>query len=366
MRLRLWAATLGLTIASLATTVHPSSVAPGAAPAATDLLDQYLNGEFDAVVATLAGFEDLGDFAADLTAQASPWIAAGPVEARERRTLTAATVAMEASRVGQWTAWKLVRRLEVVETNFAVVYFLTYWEPPARLLEWGCELLRQTPTPTAAERLWQLASIAVAERAEDFEFLVGHTNPPRFHYPAPPVQHAVHLQARFPDEMRIKLALGIAVEDHDRQQAEKIFRELEDDVDVGGEATVRLGSLALRRGRVDEALPHFARVESKTRDPWVLYLARFLSGRAHELRRRPADAEKDYRRALRVIPDAQSGTAALAALLFRDGRRAEASDITATALVDGRNVADPWRGYGDADDRFWPELIRRVRAEIHP
>jgi hypothetical protein len=26
--------------------------------------------------------------------------------------------------------------------------------------------------------------------------------------------------------------------------------------------------------------------------------------------------------------------------------------------------ADPWRGYADADDRFWPLLIGQLRAEI--
>jgi hypothetical protein len=25
---------------------------------------------------------------------------------------------------------------------------------------------------------------------------------------------------------------------------------------------------------------------------------------------------------------------------------------------------DPWRTYADADDRFWPELRDRLRAEI--
>jgi hypothetical protein len=56
---------------------------------------------------------------------------------------------------------------------------------------------------------------------------------------------------------------------------------------------------------------------------------------------------------------------ALAALLFQDGRRADASAVT-DAMLESTNGVDPWRGYADADDRFWPELIGRVRAEIHP
>jgi hypothetical protein len=35
-------------------------------------------------------------------------------------------------------------------------------------------------------------------------------------------------------------------------------------------------------------------------------------------------------------------------------------------MLESVSSIDPWRGYADADDRFWPELIGRVRAEIHP
>jgi hypothetical protein len=134
---------------------------------------------------------------------------------------------------------------------------------------------------------------------------------------------------------------------------------------VGAEATLRLGAIALRRGDVEGARSEFAKVERMTRDPWLLYLARFLTGRAAHERRRPADAEAAYRQALRAMPGAQSASVALAALLFQDGRRADASAVT-DAMLESTNRTDPWRAYADADDRFWPELIGRVRMEIHP
>ena len=74
--------------------------------------------------------------------------------------------------------------------------------------------------------------------------------------------------------------------------------------------------------------------------------------------------EADYRGAVAAVPHAQSATLALAALAVRDGRRAEAQAL-AVAMLDARpQPADPWREYVHADDRFWPQLIARLRAEI--
>jgi tetratricopeptide (TPR) repeat protein len=333
-------------------------------PRATALLDQYLRGDFEVVVRTLATFDTFDSFAEDLEASAPAWIAAAAPEMRERRELTAATLALEAARVGQWREWKQIQRLEVVTQQLTLLYFLVRWQPPARLLEWGCDLLRARAAVSAGERWWHLASIAVAERAQDGEFLVGRYSPPPL-YITREIEHAVHLQRRLPDEWRIKLAIGIAEDlQNARDAARRTFTALLDHPDVGAEAAVRLGSAMLRQGAAEEAIALFDRAESRTRDPWVLYLARFFKGRASELRRRPAEAERAYRAALRAVPNAQSGVVGLATLLSKDGRRWEASTLTASMLASG--AIDPWRAFADADDRFWPELIARVRAEIHP
>jgi hypothetical protein len=54
---------------------------------------------------------------------------------------------------------------------------------------------------------------------------------------------------------------------------------------------------------------------------------------------------------------------ALAALLVRSNRQAEASALVDASLTEPL-AADPWRGYAAADDRFWPELIKRLHADI--
>ena len=114
----------------------------------------------------------------------------------------------------------------------------------------------------------------------------------------------------------------------------------------------------------DRAIATLGRVESKTRDPWVIYLARYFKGQALERKKRLDDAERAYRGALAAVPLAQSGSMALASLLFRSGQRSEASRLVDAMLAAHPQPADPWRGYADADDRFWPVLIGRLRAEI--
>jgi hypothetical protein len=340
-----------------------SAAVPQAARVSTaELLDRYLAGDFEAVVRELRAFESFGDLSGDLEHQGQGWIDQGSSADRDRRRLAAATLALEASRIGQDRAWKMTRVVPTVPPPV-----VTSWHAPATLLEWGCALLRQQSPPTDSERLWQLASIAVAERSQDFEFLIGYPDAadrPGFHA-APAIAHADHLQARFPDEPRFRLAIGIAEESHNQVRATEVFKQLADDIDVGGEATLRLGVLAWRRRALDEALQAFTRVEAKTRDPWVLYYARFLTGRIYEQQRREADAERQYRQALAAKPGTQSGTIALATLLFRDGRRAEAATLTETMLLASTGKPqDPWRGYADADDRFWFRLITLVRREI--
>ena len=63
-------------------------------------------------------------------------------------------------------------------------------------------------------------------------------------------------------------------------------------------------------------------------------------------------------------PNGQAATQALAASLFRDGKRASAYELTETMLDAPNPLFDPWREYVHADDRFWPYLVGKLRAEI--
>jgi tetratricopeptide (TPR) repeat protein len=94
------------------------------------------------------------------------------------------------------------------------------WQYARPLIAWGCAELGAAGAPTAAERIWHLAAIAVLESADDWPFLLGQTN--RDGRPFKPVKdpllndlrqgHLGHAAARFPNEARIALASAVAVE----------------------------------------------------------------------------------------------------------------------------------------------------------
>ncbi len=278
---------------------------------------------------------------------------------------------------------------------------LLHWRPPPLLIEWACTLLRARPTRHPSERTWQLASVAVAERAEDYEFLVGDGDGSFRVNAGVELHHLLHVIARFPDEPRFKLAQAVAAEWQAMPGTERMpgrgvparaqFEALEKDQDIGAEATLRLGRLAMgvrtddrppvvipgspapasmpiaprAPGRDDgRARELFERVETMTRDSWILYLARLFRGQVLEREKELENAERAYRGALAAVPNAQAASTALAAVLFTDGRRREASAAIDRMLGASPQPIDPYRGYLHADDRFWPVLIARLRAEI--
>ncbi len=329
---------------------------------ALDLLNRYIAGDFTGVEAVFDGMKDFGDLLKDLKRIGPAWLDAGGSADRPRRELAAATFALEAARAGELDDWKLVQNFVRLEN--------IYWHAPPQLIEWGCELLRHSGPPRPIERIWHLATIAVVDRAGDFEFLVGSPWEARAN-PKDEISHLEHSAARFPFERRIALAQGIAVEWRlfpnrraGAAEAQLIFDKLKDDEQVGAEASVRLGNMFLRNGNVIAALPLFESAERRTRELYVAYLARFFRGQALERQKKPDDAAAAYRRALATIPGAQSGSFALSALLAVHGHRAEAAQVVDVALTTTPRPLDPWRGYGEADARFWPVLIEQLHAEI--
>lgn len=333
-----------------------------------DLLDRYAAGKFDAVANEMTGPVDFNDILGQLRRDGPAWLAGGPPDARAKRELAAATFALEAARAGAWTEWKVVQKQPQV-WGLQVLNVL-YWKPPPLLIEWGCVLLSQRPEPHPAERWWHLAAVAVAQRSEDPQFLVGDPNIGRgagageIGNRNDEIKHLDHATKRFPKEMRFLLAQGIARDRVWPDDAVMTYRALEHDPDVGGEALMRLGAMQVRLRRTGDALVNFERALAKTRDPYVAYLAWYFTGQALERDGEIEDAREAYERAVAVVPHAQSATLALAALVFRDGRRAEAQRLVRGMLAAEPPPVDPWRAFVHADDRFWPMLIGRLRAEI--
>jgi tetratricopeptide (TPR) repeat protein len=349
---------------------------------AIDLLDRYATGQFEAVVNDLHQAADFAQLLKETRADAPAWIDAGGPEDRARRELAAATFALEAARIDEWREWKRIVKppamvikapVAVVKTPHGDEQFqplnTLYWAPAPLFVEWGCALLRRDATPRPIERVWQLAALAVAQRSEDPQFLVGDTKlgqgveAGEILNEQNEIRHLLHVQERFPNEARFVLAQGIARFRDWPEDAHVAFAALGDHADLGGEAHVRDADVFLREGKTREALDHLTRAEAQTRDPYLLYLAGYLRGVASLREAAPQQAEAAFRRALAEWPRGQSASASLAALLFDQGRRLEAQAI-ANAMLDAPLRLDPVREFVHADDRFWPIWIAQLRAEI--
>jgi tetratricopeptide (TPR) repeat protein len=340
------------------------------APSAMAWLERYARGEFEPVVDTLARATDFDSLREQLERDAPAWIAAGGDRDRARRELAAATFALEAARADEWNEWKLIQTQPPMgapggKGGSYQPRPVIYWKPAPRLIEWGCKLMSRDPAPRPIERWWQLAALAVAQRSEDFQFLVGNPFDQReYSNPQDEIEHLLHVIKRFPDEPRFNLAQGIAVEWRWPEQAATVFAPLISDWRVGGEAAMRLGRIRAQGRGTSNALDALDRAERLTRDRYVVYLARFFRGQYLERSGRIEDAEKAYRSAVATVPHAQSATVALSTLLFGRDHRTEAQTLTSAMLAARPQPVDPWRVYAHADDRFWPQLIARLRKEI--
>lgn len=371
-RLLVVAVVIGWTCATTPSTAGGVSV--------VEWLDAYRAGQFDRVVAELDRETNFKDILNQLRRDGPRWVeAAGPSEI-PRRELVAATFALEAARVGLRYEWKRIQMQERFSLpGGADIQPLNvlYWNPPPLLIEWGCELFRRDETPRAIERWWQLAALSIAQKSEDTQFLVGDPKigagkvnrdagiaAGEIGNREDEIKHLDHVWKRFPEEKRFVLGQAIARDREWPEDSVQAYRALEKDPIVGGEALMRLGAMHMRHRNMPEALKALERAQTMTRDPYVIFLANYFSGQIYERQPNLRLAEESYRTAAAAIPHAQSATVALAAILARDERRAEAQQLVREMLAAEPAPVDPWRRFVHADDRFWPLLIRKLRTEI--
>ena len=112
------------------------------------------------------------------------------------------------------------------------------------------------------------------------------------------------------------------------------------------------------------ALRAFETAIPLAQEPAIKFVALLNAGRALEGLSRPEDAERQYQRALDVVPGAESATVALTSLQFkRDDREAA---VAAIDRVFNRLPAptDPGRLSGYGSYLRWPELKTAMRRAI--
>jgi tetratricopeptide (TPR) repeat protein len=338
------------------------------------LLDQYGRAEYEKATSSLQP-DNLESFADALAAKGPSWVRAADPAQENRRRLVEASLALEA-----------VQRALATAPSFA------HQVTSARLIEWGSEQLQTT---SKADRAWYVASIALAERITLHPFLAGIEgyHPSRASEERQRFGNALayiaSVQKRIPDEPRVRLAVA-ALEDlappandvgwmsHPPDLAgsfmkpfaaeyERTIRALTEAAStdsIRAEAHLRAAVIEWRFGRPDAAIAHLDQVEPSTADPYLIYLSRFVRGKALEMQGRAGDAEAAYRSALSVVPDAESAATALATSLFLRGEKTEAFSLTQRGLAAAPVTADPWRQYRWGDYRMAPVQMETLRAAL--
>jgi hypothetical protein len=129
------------------------------------------------------------------------------------------------------------------------------------------------------------------------------------------------------------------------------------------DAALHLGRVRLLEGREREAVEYFDRAANAPSKP-IAYTAKLFLGAIAERAGRRDAAEAAYRGAVRLFPAAQSGIVALAQLLDRHGKTAEAAVLLQTMLSVPERSPDPWSLYFEEAGADDAASIGLMRAEV--
>jgi tetratricopeptide (TPR) repeat protein len=351
-----------------------TSVAMAQVASTTDLFDRYARGEYAAFTPPRTPL-DLQRMRQGVMHDGEPWIRRGSSREARRRQLVVASVALELARAS----------LDVD------------WGEGRQLIEWSAALLRKGP-PDDAERLWHLAALALMQGANDDNLVVSQQKQawPRFEaetrfllalvvmleggtWPDPDrgepwdsndaalkdafEMNAARRSGRVPGDLDLR-AKAYEYQRRSRMRAAiTLLEDLSNAEAIRAEVLLRLGFLHLRLHHSEIALEQFEDVVPLTKDPFVLYLAHFLTGVGREQAGDRANAVASYRAALAVVPRAQSASFALASLLFIGDGREEAARLIDSAIT-APIAEDPWRTYHTGDYRFLNERLHALREAI--
>jgi tetratricopeptide (TPR) repeat protein len=308
-------------------------------------LDEYAAGNRVAVAQRLTTVGTLKTFEGDLDKVAKAFIAEQKFPDQARRILAAFALEAATSHLSERPA-------------------------AAKLIEWGCRQVRENMPPAATpgefEQRWHLAAFASLSGAIDPDALEAHT---------------AHVKLQFPKEPRILYERGVAAEQRTapflitprvsaaeitkrHQEAAAKYREASADPAVRAEALMRLGRVELALDHPDAAIEALRTADAAATEPAVQYLARFFLGQALERQGHREQAADAYRRALAIVPAAQSARLALAAIEFRQGAREQADRTVTQLLAQPGNSDDPWWNYWPGDFRRIDTLMNAMREAI--
>jgi tetratricopeptide (TPR) repeat protein len=142
------------------------------------------------------------------------------------------------------------------------------------------------------------------------------------------------------------------------------FAPLLDSPAVAAEAHLRTGIMYTTVGDHAAAVRSFDAAQPLARTAQLKYLSHFLAGRSLEALQRQDDAIAQYRRALDIVPDAESATVALASLQFLRGDAEPAIAAINKTFAVATTTTDPGRLVGYGSYLHWPEIKAAMRAEL--
>jgi tetratricopeptide (TPR) repeat protein len=210
-------------------------------------------------------------------------------------------------------------------------------------------LVRQVSSDDVFEKDWLAAALALAEapaRAAEAQRVLA-TALRRF--PAEP--RFILARAILADQQSQGKSADGALAAYDAAMASEFTRD---------EARVRKAVLLNRLGRNAEALETIEAAGAITNDPTLRFWRELIRARILSEMGKLTDAIAGYRAALAVSPEAQSARVGLMTALARNGQGADARVVA--EAIQTVTADDPWWSYWQADYRFFPGLLARMKG----
>jgi tetratricopeptide (TPR) repeat protein len=356
-------------IAAVLTAIGLLSIAPTAAPAPQQGLDPmlaaYTTGDHGVVTRTLVSSNDFRKLRLVDGRRFERWL-------------------------GPWSNVKADFLLELIDRAAAVApaYVVTLVTKGQAYVVRRPSAVGSSAQDDAAERRWHVIAAGVLQQRLMGAQIVGYVDVLQRHRPLPAsaavwdprlnlargigqeqvcrMLHATARNDRLLSEFEGKAATPPAMRQmaiECMQTAQRLLENAAARDEVREEARTRAGFAAFQLGKNNEARASLT-AGGVSADRHLAYWRALFLGRLSDALGADADAERAYREAVQLFPDAQTARIGLALALFRLHRDDAADEAVRAARRVSADGVDPWETYFEGDGRFvegWLAAVRKAR-----